>query len=90
MQIYLLADDKATYFSIEYHNNYKVIENHKTGNTYVLVQCGTPAPTNVTNATEIYNIPITKAAAMETTVVPYLEVKIRNMKCRPSLLSILI
>ncbi|KAI8642350.1 hypothetical protein BD408DRAFT_183198 [Parasitella parasitica] len=66
-------DDKATYFSIEYHNNYKVVKNSRTGRTYVLVQCGTPPPTDVNNATEIYQIPITKAAAMETTVVPYLE-----------------
>lgn len=68
-------EDKATYFSIEYHNNYKVVENSRTGRTYVLVQCGTPAPTDVNNATEIYQVPITKAAAMETTVVPYLEVR---------------
>ncbi|KAL9542589.1 hypothetical protein MBANPS3_008534 [Mucor bainieri] len=66
-------EDKATYFSIEYHNNYKVVKNSRTGRTYVLVQCGTPAPTDVNNATEIYQVPITKAAAMETTVVPYLE-----------------
>lgn len=67
------SEDKASYFSIEYHNNYKVVKNQRSGRTYVLVQCGTPAPTNVNNATEVYNIPITKAAAMETTVVPYLE-----------------
>jgi len=67
-------DDKATYFSIEYHNNYKVVKNSRTGRTYVLVQCGTPAPTDVNNATELYQVPITTAAAMETTVVPYLEV----------------
>ncbi|KAG2210186.1 hypothetical protein INT46_009995 [Mucor plumbeus] len=67
------SEDKATFFSIEYHNNYKVVKNSRTGRTYVLVQCGTPSPTDVNNATEIYQIPITKAAAMETTVVPYLE-----------------
>lgn len=70
------GEDKATFFSIEYHNNYKVVKNSRTGRTYVLVQCGTPSPTDVNNATEIYQIPITKAAAMETTVVPYLEVSL--------------
>ncbi|GAA5803887.1 hypothetical protein HPULCUR_009372 [Helicostylum pulchrum] len=67
------ADDKGTFFSVSYHNNYKIVENHKSGRNYVLVQCGTPAPTGLTNVTEIYNIPVTKVAAMETTAVPYLE-----------------
>ncbi|KAI8348827.1 hypothetical protein EDC96DRAFT_310418 [Choanephora cucurbitarum] len=67
------ANDKGQYFSIEYHNNYKVVNNYRTGHSYVLVQCGTPKPTNVSSTAEIYEIPITKAAAMETSVVPYLE-----------------
>ncbi|KAI7904004.1 uncharacterized protein BX663DRAFT_432912 [Cokeromyces recurvatus] len=67
------SNDKGQYFSIEYHNNYKIVKNSNTGHTYVLVQCGTPVPTHVTNDTEIYEIPITKAGILETTIVPYLE-----------------
>lgn len=74
IHFYYLAEDKASYFDIEYHNNYKIVKNYKSGRTYVLVQCGTPAPTNVNNATEVHEVPVTKAGAMETTVVPYLEV----------------
>ncbi|KAG2234769.1 hypothetical protein INT48_000118 [Thamnidium elegans] len=66
------ADDKGTFFSVSYHNHYKVVENHKSGRKYALVQCGTPAPTGL-NVTEIYTIPVNKVAAMETTAVPYLE-----------------
>jgi hypothetical protein len=46
----------------------------------VLVQCGTPTPTNLGNTTQVYQIPITKAAVMETTVVPYLEVRKKKKK----------
>ncbi|KAG1395465.1 hypothetical protein G6F60_010227 [Rhizopus arrhizus] len=67
------ADDKANHFTIEYHNNYKLMENLKTGESYMLVQCGTPTPSNIPNGTEVYQIPITKAAVMETSIVPYLE-----------------
>lgn len=69
------ADDKANIFSIEYYKNYKVIQNHLNNQSYVLVQCGTPTPSNITNNTEVYQVPITKAGVMETSIVPYLEVK---------------
>lgn len=69
------ADDKANIFSIEYYKNYKVIQNHKNQQSYVLVQCGTPTPSNITNSTEVYQVPITKAGVMETSIVPYLEVR---------------
>ncbi|ORZ18727.1 hypothetical protein BCR42DRAFT_411472 [Absidia repens] len=68
--------DSAQLFTIEYHNNYKVLTDTTASNQkYVLVQCGTPAPpvSNFPNGTEIYQIPITKAAVLSTTVVPYLE-----------------
>jgi hypothetical protein len=57
-----------------------VVENKRTSESIVLVQCGTPAPTNLGNTTQVYQIPITKAAVMETTVVPYLEVRKKNKR----------
>ncbi|KAI7896389.1 uncharacterized protein EV154DRAFT_236929 [Mucor mucedo] len=69
------AEDKATFFTIEYHNNYKTVINHRSGVSYTLVQCGTPAPANADNSTRVREIPVTKVAAMETTAVPYLEVR---------------
>ncbi|CEI92458.1 hypothetical protein RMCBS344292_06716 [Rhizopus microsporus] len=68
-----VADDKANIFSIDYYKNYKVIQNHLNKQSYVLVQCGTPTPSNITNNTEVYQVPITKAGVMETSIVPYLE-----------------
>ncbi|CDS08531.1 hypothetical protein LRAMOSA09892 [Lichtheimia ramosa] len=66
-------EDEAKYFAIEYHNNYKVITDHRNEKQYYLVQCGTTAP-SVPQGTAVYNVPLTSVAALETTVVPYLEV----------------
>lgn len=70
----MLDGDDAQYFKIDYHNNYKLVTDQRNQQTYALVQCGTPNPTNLPNGTEIYQVPVTNAAVLETTVVPYLEV----------------
>lgn len=52
--------------------------NKRSGVSYTLVQCGTPAPANADNSTNLRSVPVTKVAAMETTAVPYLEVIYRK------------
>lgn len=74
MMMRTTGDDDAKYFEIQYFNNYKLITDHRNEQQYALVQCGTPLPTNLANGTEIYQVPVTSVAAVETTVVPYLEV----------------
>ncbi|KAG0171299.1 hypothetical protein DFQ28_010792 [Apophysomyces sp. BC1034] len=68
-----LSTDITTYFSVSYHNNYKLVTDNRNHQTYALVQSGTPVPGDLANGTEVYQIPVTKVAALETTVVPYLE-----------------
>lgn len=68
------ADD-ATYFKISYHNNYKLLVNSYTNETFALYQCGTPVPTGLANGTKVFPVPVSNVAVMETIVVPYLEVK---------------
>jgi iron complex transport system substrate-binding protein len=73
--------DYATGFTVEYFNNYKVVNilNPFPGATeenvfrYVLVQCGTPAPTNLDNALVI-EVPTNRVIAMSTTFLPHLVV----------------
>ncbi|CAM0142984.1 hypothetical protein VKS41_006265 [Umbelopsis sp. WA50703] len=66
------ADD-ATYFQISYHNNYKLLVNSYTNETFALYQCGTPQPTGLANGTKFFPVPVSNVAVMETIVVPYLE-----------------
>jgi iron complex transport system substrate-binding protein len=75
--------DKATVaeakgFTVTYQKNYKVVSvpspwrGATTGFTYVLVQCGTPAP-KLTGALEkatVIQVPIATAALMSTTEAP--------------------
>lgn len=74
----LLDEDSAQLFTIEYHNNYKLLTDVSTGSHFALVQCGTPAPANssLPNGTEIYQVPIKNAAVLSTTVIPFLEVSL--------------
>lgn len=69
-----LDEDDASFFNIEYHNNYKLVSDHRNNKTYCLVQCGTTTPAGLAADVEVYQVPVTNAAALETTVVPYLEV----------------
>ncbi|ORX58066.1 hypothetical protein DM01DRAFT_1318768 [Hesseltinella vesiculosa] len=70
------ANDAASLFGIQYFNNYKLVTVNSLNATYALYQCGTPAPAaaNLPNGTEIYSVPVSSAAVLSTTVVPYLEV----------------
>ncbi|GJJ68293.1 hypothetical protein EMPS_00639 [Entomortierella parvispora] len=69
--------DTATFFSVKYFNNYKVVKNTDplVNTTYVLTQCGTPAPaaSGFSNTTVFFDIPVTNVAALDTTAVSYLE-----------------
>ncbi|MBX3085483.1 MAG: ABC transporter substrate-binding protein [Anaerolineae bacterium] len=66
----------AKNFSVEYFKNYKVISMLPwTGATekmqYVLVQCGTPAPTGF-DGVPTFNIPIQRFVSMSTSILPHL------------------
>ncbi|MDJ0754271.1 MAG: ABC transporter substrate-binding protein [Ardenticatenaceae bacterium] len=66
---------QATNFSVEYFNNYKVVTilspfvGAESGISYVLVQCGTPAPEGV-EAAAVIEVPINSIVAMSTTYLP--------------------
>ncbi|MBK9126149.1 MAG: ABC transporter substrate-binding protein [Chloroflexi bacterium] len=67
----------AENFSVEYFNNYKVVTmlpwpGAETPQTYVLVQCGTPAPEDFEDAVTV-EIPVQSFVAMTTTILPHLE-----------------
>lgn len=65
----------ASNFSVEYANNYKVVTilspfvGAESGISYVLVQCGTPAPEGV-EAAAVIEVPINSIVAMSTTYLP--------------------
>lgn len=67
--------DDATLFSVEYKNNYKIVKNSKANVTYVLTQCGTPAPSpaGFSNTTVFFEVPLKNVASITTTSVAYLE-----------------
>ncbi|KAJ1724957.1 hypothetical protein LPJ53_000811 [Coemansia erecta] len=81
----------AKYFSIDYHNTYKVVNNLSTNDTYVLYQCGSDKP-SVDNASAFIPIPVTSAAAWATTAAIFLEAlgvqnDIKNLGTAPSIVS---
>lgn len=63
-------------FEVEYFNSYKVINVLRPWRdadvtfTYVLVQCGTPAPEGFDD-TEIVEVPVSTAVSMSTTYIPH-------------------
>jgi iron complex transport system substrate-binding protein len=63
-------------FEVEYFNNYKVINVLRPWRdadvtfTYVLVQCGTPAPEGYDDA-EVIDVPVNSAVSMSTTYLPH-------------------
>lgn len=65
-------------FSIEYHNNYKVVTvkapwpGATEGLQYVLVQCGTPAPEGF-DASQVIEVPVKSIMTMSTTYLPFLD-----------------
>lgn len=68
----------ASGLKIEYFKNYKVVSvlaawpGAEKAFKYVLVQCGTPAPKDIADATVI-NVPAQSAIAMSTTELPVME-----------------
>ncbi len=64
-------------FTIDYFNNYKVVTvkspypGAEVAATYVLVQCGTPAPAGYKDAI-IIEVPVNRFVAMSTTYLPHL------------------
>ncbi|KAF9907646.1 hypothetical protein EC991_010766 [Linnemannia zychae] len=69
--------DGGALFSITYHNNYKILKNTSLNTTYILTQCGTPAPNSTvvppTNTTVFIQIPVTNLASLATTAITYIE-----------------
>jgi len=71
--------DFATGFEVEYHNNYKLVTvtnpfpgaTEKDAVTYVLVQCGTPAPEGYESIQTI-NVPSDSMISLSTTYLPHL------------------
>ncbi|VAW32060.1 Vitamin B12 ABC transporter, substrate-binding protein BtuF [hydrothermal vent metagenome] len=65
-------------FTIEYFNNYKIVTvttpwtGAEEAATYLLVQCGTPAPSGFGDAIQI-EVPISSFVSMSTTYLPYIE-----------------
>ncbi|MEZ4635404.1 MAG: ABC transporter substrate-binding protein [Caldilineaceae bacterium] len=65
-------------FEVEYFNNYKVVTIHDPwlgadqSFTYVLVQCGTPAPEDYADA-PVIEVPIRSIVSLSTTYLPQLE-----------------
>ncbi len=65
-------------FTIEYFNNYKVVTvaapwlGAEDSATYLLVQCGTPAPEGFEEAVTV-EVPINSFVSMSTTYLPYLD-----------------
>ena len=72
--------DYVTGFSVEYHNNYKIVtvknpwRDAKTSFQYALVQCGTPAPQEFkkTQENQVITVPINTVASLSTTHLPHL------------------
>ena len=69
--------EAAVGFSVEYHNNYKVVtvntpwQGAEAPLTYVLVQCGTPAP-EVEGSTATIEVPVKTIVSMSTSFLPHL------------------
>ena len=69
--------DYATGFTVEYHNNYKVVtiaqpwQGAEGAVDYVLVECGTPAPKDV-KAEAVIEVPVKSIVTMSTTFLPHI------------------
>lgn len=72
-----LAVNYASGFDVEYHNNYKVVtlsnpwQGAQESIRYLLVQCGTPSPTDLEGA--VIEVPVTGFIAMSTTYLPTID-----------------
>ncbi len=72
-----ITTDYATGFVVNYHNHYKVVtvtdpwQDANRTFQYVLVQCGTPAPTGFP-AAQVIEVPVKSVVALSTTHLPHL------------------
>eukprot|EP00516_Mucochytrium_quahogii_P001542 CAMPEP_0203749674 /NCGR_PEP_ID=MMETSP0098-20131031/4142_1 /ASSEMBLY_ACC=CAM_ASM_000208 /TAXON_ID=96639 /ORGANISM=" , Strain NY0313808BC1" /LENGTH=496 /DNA_ID=CAMNT_0050638767 /DNA_START=201 /DNA_END=1691 /DNA_ORIENTATION=- len=63
----------STLWDVEYHDNYKVINDKATGLKTYLVLCGTPNITNIEDDAQVIQIPIKRAGVDSTTMFHYFE-----------------
>ncbi|NEQ97936.1 MAG: ABC transporter substrate-binding protein [Cyanothece sp. SIO2G6] len=70
--------DYATGFTVDYHNHYKVVTVNRPWKNadrlfqYVLVQCGTPPPSEFDQA-QVIEVPIQSVVTLSTTHLPHLD-----------------
>jgi len=66
----------AADFTVTYHNSYKVVENLRSGQSFVLYQCGTPPPeaSNFSNTTTFFSVPVSKVITSGTIPVAFLDI----------------
>jgi len=67
----------AESFSVEYFNNYKLVTvlpyvGAEESQTYLLLQCGTPAPDGV-EADAVIEVPVSSIVTMSTSILPHIE-----------------
>ncbi|KAJ1447373.1 hypothetical protein M885DRAFT_624438 [Pelagophyceae sp. CCMP2097] len=67
-----VAPNYSLLWDVTYHDTYKVLLNKQTSESFVLYQCGTPAPA-LPNITRSWSVPVKKAATTSTTYLPFLE-----------------
>ncbi|KAL1923813.1 uncharacterized protein VTP21DRAFT_8793 [Calcarisporiella thermophila] len=65
--------DTASLFSIQYFNNYKLVSNKYSNQTFALVQCGTPRPASIPANMTVFEIPVSRVATLETTATAFLD-----------------
>jgi len=69
--------DYAEGFTVEYHNNYKLVtllqpwQGAEDAIQYLLVQCGTPAPEDL-EADQVIEVPVQSVVTMSTTFLPHI------------------
>jgi len=64
---YKVQPDYSDLWSVSYHKNYKIINDTLSNVVYYLVQCGTPAPTDMPADAVMITIPIKTIAVDSTT-----------------------
>ena len=62
----------AQLFTVEYHGTYKLVRSVQANETYLLLQCGAPAPVGV-QYTRAFSVPLQAAAVEDSTVLRFLE-----------------
>ncbi len=71
-----ISVEYAENFTVEYFNNYKVVTivpwvGAEESFTYVLVQCGTDAPTDL-EADAVVTVPVERVVTLSTTILPHM------------------